>query len=213
MKELFLFSGLGADKRVFEFLDLSGYTLHYIAWVEPGKDESIEQYAERILHQINHPKPILIGVSFGGILAVEIGKLMQTDKIILISSAKTKFEIPLYFRIIGKLRLHKLMPAALLKNSTGIANWFFGVTNQRDRDLLRSIIRETDSKFLKWAIDKIVNWKNETVLKNITHIHGTNDRLLPNKKADYKIDGGGHLMIVNKALEISNFIKKNTLPK
>lgn len=207
MKELFLLSGLGADKRVFEFLDLSGYKLNYIEWVMPEKDESIEQYAKRLLPQINDPKPVLVGVSVGGIMAVEIGKLIETDKIILISSAKTKFEIPIYYRLIGQLRLHNRMPANLLKNTPALANWFFGAENKRDRELLEKIILETDNKFLEWAIDKIVRWKNQTASKNIVHIHGSNDRLLPNRKADYSIEEGGHFMIVNKADEVSKAIR------
>jgi pimeloyl-ACP methyl ester carboxylesterase len=206
MQELFLLSGLGADKRVFDFLDLSGYQLNYIAWVAPGADEPMAQYAERLLHQINHPKPILIGVSFGGMMAVEIGKLIETEKIILISSAKSKMEIPWYLRFMGALRLHRLIPTSLMKTSSGIANWFFGAKTQKERDLLKSIIRETDSAFLKWAIDKILSWKNETVLSNITHIHGTADRLLPNNRADYPISEGGHLMIINRAKEISHIL-------
>jgi pimeloyl-ACP methyl ester carboxylesterase len=206
MKELFLFSGLGADKRVYEFLDLTGYELHYIAWITPGADEPIAQYAERLLDQINHPKPTLIGVSFGGMIAVEIGKLIETEKIILISSAKSKLDIPWHFRLIGLLRLHRLVPTGLLKTSTGVTNWFFGASTKSERDLLKRIMRETDSTFLKWAIDKIVTWKNEMIPRNILHIHGTADRLLPNKKADYQINEGGHLMVVNRASEISRLL-------
>ena len=88
MKELYLISGLGADKRVFDFLDLPGFKIHHIEWVEPGDHETVENYAKRLLNQIRTVKPILIGLSFGGLIAIEIGKLMETEKIILISSAR-----------------------------------------------------------------------------------------------------------------------------
>ena len=206
MKELFLLSGLGADKRVFEFLDLSTFKLNYIEWVEPIRNEPIEAYAKRLLPQITKANPIILGVSFGGMMAIEIGKLIPTEKIILISSAKAQTEIPFYYQLIGRTGIHKLVPPQLLKHMP-FANWFFGTQNEDERKLLKSFIHDTDKKFLAWAIDKIVRWRNKTILSNIIHIHGTNDRLLPSKKADHLIKGAGHFMIVNRAPEISKIIR------
>jgi len=69
---------------------------------------------------------------------------------------------------------------------------------------------ETDPKFLRWAIDKIVNWTNTTQPRNVFHIHGTSDRILPIKfvSCDIKIKDGGHLMILNKADQLSIILRK-----
>ena len=208
MKELILLSGLGADKRVFDFLDLKEYNVTYVEWISPLRNESIENYSRRLLSQIKVQKPILIGVSFGGIMAIEIGKWIDAEKIILISSAHTKKDIPLYYRLIGLLKINQLLPSSFLKAINSITFWFFGVKTTAEKDLLRSFIRQTDSAFLKWAIDKIVNWKSEMELSNVITIHGTHDRLLPNKKTDYQINKGGHLMIMNKSKEINAVLKK-----
>src|SRR6188474_3274769 len=101
MKEIYLLSGLGADKRVFDFVDFSGFNVNHIDWIEPQDNESLERYASRLLEQIKTPRPSLIGVSFGGMVAVEIAKLMETNKIIIVSSAKTKLDIPIHFRMVG----------------------------------------------------------------------------------------------------------------
>jgi hypothetical protein len=53
-----------------------------------------------------------------------------------------------------------------------------------------------------------VNWKNTAMVTNATHIHGTNDRILPFKTADIKVANGGHLMILNKGKEISELIRQ-----
>jgi pimeloyl-ACP methyl ester carboxylesterase len=208
MREIYLLSGLGADKRVFDFIDLSGFKVNHVDWVDPGDNESIENYAKRLLAQIKAERPTIIGVSFGGMMAVEIAKQIQTEKIILISSAKTKFEIPFYFRVVGQLRIHKLIPTRIFKSVNRLTYWFFGTNKKKENELLRSIIQETDSRFLSWAVDKIVNWRNMTLLTNLTHIHGSNDKILPLKKADFKILNGGHLMIMNKGAEISGMIHK-----
>jgi hypothetical protein len=43
MKQLFLLSGLGADKRVFDFLDFSDYSTHHISWILPLPKESMAE--------------------------------------------------------------------------------------------------------------------------------------------------------------------------
>lgn len=70
MENLYIFSGLGADKRVFNYLDFSKYNTTFIDWINPFENESIEDYAKRLTSQITSEKPILIGLSFGGIMAV-----------------------------------------------------------------------------------------------------------------------------------------------
>lgn len=208
MKELFLFSGLGADKRVYEYLDLSAYKVNHVDWIDPLPNESIEEYAGRLSGKIGKNNPILAGVSFGGMVAIEIAKHIPVEKIILISSAKSRKDIPApRFDFMRKLQLHRFIPTRLVKNPNRIVFWFFGVEKKWEKDLLRAIMRDTNIAFFRWAIDRIVNWPNETVLANAIHIHGTKDRLIPFTTADYKIEGGGHLMIINRAQEIDQIIK------
>ena len=143
-------------------------------------------------------------------MAVEVAKLIKAEKVILIASAKTKFEIPLYYRLIGKTNIHRIVPASLLKQANFISNWFFGTESSKDKVLLANILRDTDPIFLKWAMDKIVNWQNAEITQTVKHIHGTADRILPLKfvLVDVIIKGGGHLMTVNKAIELDFEIKK-----
>src|SRR5690606_39042337 len=117
----------------FQGLDFSDYSTTYIKWIVPQDKETIEQYATRLLDQITTTKPTLIGLSFGGMIAVEVAKQIETEKVILVSSAKTKNEIPFYYRLAGKLRLHKLLPMGLLKSSNFISNWFFGTSSTFDK--------------------------------------------------------------------------------
>ena len=209
-KELYIFSGLGADERVFHRLDFSGFKTTFVKWVVPKKEESIENYTSRLLDQIKTEKPILIGLSFGGLIAVEIAKQIETEKVILISSAKTKYEIPFYYRLAGQLALHKFVPSIILKSSNYFTNWFFGTSSIVDKILLKQILIDADPTFLKWAIDKVVHWNNKTQTKNIFHIHGTSDRILPFKfvNCNVKINNGGHLMILDKADELNNLLRQ-----
>lgn len=208
-RNLYLFSGLGADERVFQKLDFSEYTITFIKWIIPERNESIENHASRLLIQIKSEKPILIGLSFGGIMAMEVAKLIDTEKIILLSSAKSKKEIPFYFRLIGFMRLYKILPAKILKSTNFITYWFFGTSSVAEQKLLKQILLDTNELFLKWAIEKIVRWKNKFKHNNIVHIHGSSDRILPIQfiTHSHKINQGGHFMVLNKYEELNTILK------
>lgn len=212
MKKLFAFSGLGADKRVFSQLDLSEYDVIYVDWVTPSKFESLADYVIRLAQYYNIPKQgaLGIGVSFGGICLSELAKSLNFEKIILISSAKTKFELPSLYSWTMLVPFIKLIPRKILITPNFILNWFFGVKGRVEKDLLANIIKETDADFLKWAIIQIVVWKNTQIPINHLHIHGVEDRIIPIKNINQatKIASGGHFMIFNQASEISNLINK-----
>ena len=79
---IYLISGLGADERVFQFLDLSKIEHQFVKWNEPQRNESLASYCKKLTEQINQNQEIiLIGVSFGGIIAQEIAKKAKITNI------------------------------------------------------------------------------------------------------------------------------------
>ncbi len=207
-KTIYLFSGLGADYRAFRALDLPGYRKVYIQWIKPDRKESMAHYAGRLRSQITTPNPILIGLSFGGMLAVEVAKQMPADKIVLISSAKTKTDLAASSSFFFKWKLYKVIPGSMLRQPNFLVNSLFGAETASDKQLLGEILEDTNVSFFRWAMDNIVHWDNETVPAHLIHIHGTADKIIPYQgiKADYTIEGGGHLMILNRADTINKII-------
>ena len=96
---VYCLSGLGADKRVFTKLELKGYRQIHLDWLVPNNQESLTNYVKRLAVEIKDNNPIVIGLSFGGIVAIEIAKQITVKKVILISSAKQSHEIPWYFKL------------------------------------------------------------------------------------------------------------------
>ena len=210
-KTIYIFTGLGADERVFYKINFETYNVIHIKWITAAKNESIEAYALRLTEQISIKNPILLGLSFGGMMAVEVAKHIKTEKIILISSSKNRSEIPFYYRMAGKIKLHKIIGAKFLVKANKVTNKIFSVRSSEDKKIIASMIGASDVVFLDWAIDKIVNLKNELIHNNLIHVHGTADKILPLKfvKADIIVKGGTHLMIMNKAAEIKEHILKS----
>ena len=211
LKDIYCISGLGADRRVFQKLKFKGYQPVHIDWLKPNKREDIASYAKRLTEQIKSPNPILIGLSFGGIIAVEIAKHIAVEKVILVSSAKQYSEIPIYFRMFRWFPIHRLIPfKSLLWAIYWLINWFFSLENIEERKLLKKILVDTDAQFLKWAIDRVVFWKNQIVPQVIYHLHGTSDRIFPLAfvDSDITIEKGGHFMIMNRADRISQLLDR-----
>lgn len=208
MKTIYCISGLGADERAFSKLSIEGYTLQCIPWLQPLQEESLQDYAGRMKAGITTTNPILLGLSFGGIMCIEIAKQLPVQKIIIISSIKSSMELPLWMRAVAKLSLHKLFPLRSTKLTAPFQNLFLGVTNAEDKKIAEDYRRRADIKYVKWAVDKVLNWKNDWVHPHTIHIHGNKDRMFSLKKikADHIIKGGGHFMIMNKAPEVSGFI-------
>ena len=209
---VYFISGLGADKRAFERIHLSDkYSIHHLPWITPQKNEPLSSYARRLSAPIDITKPfVLVGLSMGGMMAAAMNDFMQPQKTVLISSAASALELPAYFRWCGRLGLHNLIPTGLMNKPNSIAFWMFGAKSEAEKKLMRLIIKEGDAAFIKWGIGAILTWKGEQKSKNIFHIHGEADKILPVRftKPDAVIKGGSHFMVWMKAGEVSRLLQK-----
>ena len=207
--EVYFLSGLGADKTVFQFLNLDYCKPIFIDWIPPQKSESLPQYALRLKNEFIPDDAFLIGLSFGGMLAAEIAKQYPQIKTILISSSKTKNEIPGFYKIAKYLPLHHSFPGGGHKWLMMRMEKLFGLKNADSIKIYKELIKSSDPVFNRWAIDAIVNWSNTELPPNTIHIHGTHDHVLPykNVKCNFTIKKGGHLMIMEQADIISQMLK------
>jgi pimeloyl-ACP methyl ester carboxylesterase len=211
LKDIYFVSGLGADERVFRLLKFEGYQPVHIRWLDPEPNEAIDHYAQRLIAQIHTDRPIIVGLSFGGIISVEIAKQIAVEKVIIISSAKDQFEIPPYFKFFRWFPVHCIFPfKSLLWAGYWLAYWFFSLETIDERHLLKAILLDTDARFIKWATHKVVTWKNQTIPDNLYHIHGLSDRIFPVRfvNPDFTVEQGGHFMIMNRAVQISALLEK-----
>jgi pimeloyl-ACP methyl ester carboxylesterase len=208
---IYFLSGLGANYSAFKYLTFpSNVQTVFIDWLAPLKNESIKSYAKRIAEKIDNTQPfILVGLSFGGMLATEVIEFVQPQKTILISSAARRQELPVYYKLAGTLGINKFFPAAVIKKGNRLINWVMGLSTRSDKDLVAEILAASDPVFSKWAINEIVNWKRTIAPENIIRIHGNKDKVLPiiNFTPQHLINSGGHFMIANRADEISAILK------
>ncbi|MFI5187454.1 MAG: alpha/beta fold hydrolase [Chitinophagales bacterium] len=209
--KVYFISGLGADKRAFYKVQLPpGYMPVYLEWMKPLANETLGEYAKRFSGLIQTGEDfILIGLSFGGMLASEIAKIISPIKIIIISSLGCNKEQPWYFKLAGKLGLHKIISPALYRRAT-LLHRFMGAGNKEMKAIVYSYVKNADPEFIRWSLNVIVHWTHSQRHSNLVHIHGSKDHLLPCKyvKADYVVDKGGHLMVMNRAGEVNKILEE-----
>jgi len=210
MRKVFLIPGLGADARIFQYIDLQGHELVPISWIEPKKQDTLSTYAQKLIdHYKITPGSIVIGNSLGGMLTIEIAKKVELNKAILISSIKTKCEAPKLHIWYKYLPLYKLIPSSLLPHTGIVVRMIMGKMSKHHQELFVSMLKGTSPKFIKWALSAILHWDNQTIPLNVYHITGDKDKIFPYQriKGATIIKGGTHIMIYTKAKEINNWLK------
>jgi pimeloyl-ACP methyl ester carboxylesterase len=203
----YLIPGLGADERVFRRLRLPG-SAQVLNWLPPqSPTEPLAHYAARLAEAVPVGEHCwLVGVSFGGLLAQEIGRLRPLARVVLISSLGSPLDLPPLLRLAGTTGLHRLVPFSLLKWLPRLAQWFFGARGGTEYRLLRQILADTDVRFARWATAQLLSWRGPGL--PAVRVHGTRDRLLPAGSAliNYTVPGAGHFLIVSHAAQVSNFL-------
>jgi len=209
---IFFFTGLGADERAFAYLKINvPFQKIYVTWLPPEKNESLASYCRRLTEKYGiEDQDVLIGLSFGGMVATGISRQVNPALTILISSAATRKELPLFYRIAGKTGLYHLISTRFLNKPGRIKHYLFGLRKPEQRQLFDEIITGADISFVRWAIRRVVTWNNKVRPENLVKIHGTADRILPLHKpsTDYVIPGGSHFLTWEKAEEVSGLVNK-----
>ncbi len=211
---LYFVPGLSASTKIFDFLTLPKdvFELHFLEWLLPlYPNETIENYAERMCEYIKHENFILIGVSFGGVMVQEMSKIISPKKTIIISSIKSREELPPRLKIAHKTKAYKLFPSKIIENIEDYEFLFFTNFLKKRIDLYKIYLSVRNADYLRWSIHTILNWQQEKPLSNIVHIQGTDDEIFPIKyiKTQYiPVEKGTHIMILNRAKTISKIIEK-----
>ncbi|WP_284651294.1 YqiA/YcfP family alpha/beta fold hydrolase [Flavobacterium terrisoli] len=200
---VYFMPGMAASPTIFERIQLPQdiFEMHMLEWEIPNPGESLNAYAKRIAEKIQHESPILIGVSFGGVLVQEMKQFLTTRKVIIISSVKSNAEFPRRLKMAKTTKAYKLMPTKLLENIQLLAKFTFGSSIVKQRlALYDKFLAVRDKRYLDWAIEQIINWERKEADKEVIHIHGDADEVFPPKyiRNFIPVKGGTHIMILTK---------------
>ncbi|MFD1615510.1 alpha/beta hydrolase [Gelatiniphilus marinus] len=199
---VYFMPGMAASPKIFEHIKLpeNRFEIHKLEWIIPLENESLNDYAWRFSKGIEHNNIVLLGVSFGGVLAQEISKHIKVKKLIIVSSVKSMHELPKRMLITKATKAYKLIPTQLASHIDIFYKLAFGGNVTKRLELYKKYLSVNNSTYLSWAIKNMLCWNQENHDPNIIHIHGDNDAVFPIKNIAncIVVKGGTHIMIINK---------------
>jgi len=195
--------GMAANASIFENIRLpeSQFATHTLEWFVPERGMTLKHYAEKMCEKVQELNPVLLGVSFGGMLVQEMAKIIPVRKVIVVSSVKSKHELPKKMIFAKYTKVHKLLPTGLVNNVELLAKYAFGETVTKRLHLYEKYLSIRDKYYIDWSIDQIVNWAQDNPADNVVHIQGERDAVFPiSNIADcIPVKNGTHTMIIHRA--------------
>lgn len=199
---IYFIPGMAASSSIFDSITLPAdrFNIHLLEWLIPHKKESLSGYAKRMAAHVTHENPVLLGVSFGGMVAQEMARHINVSRLIIISSVKSRHELPWRMRVARYTKVYKLLPTGMANNIELLLKYAYGGGLTKRLERYQKYIAIRDKQYLDWAIAQVVNWKQEKPLENSIHIHGDRDTVFPikNIKDCIPVKGGTHIMILQK---------------
>lgn len=210
LPNIYLLPGQGADERLFDSLSIDNrFEIRHVNWVTPPKHASMKDFAHILSAQIDTTAPfILIGTSLGGMVATEMCDFLEPEKVILISSAKSKYELPKRYTFQRKFGLYKAVPPRILRGGAKMMQPLVEPDRNKNKETFKAMLREKELDFMKRSIHMIATWDKENYCEAIIHIHGENDHTVPikNVKYDYLVENGSHMITLTRGSEVSVII-------
>lgn len=203
--------GLAASPKIFENIELPNdrFECFYLEWLLPLENEPIKEYAMRLAKNIKHDNPVLVGVSFGGVMVQELSKIVKASKVVIISSVRCNAEFPRRMRFAKMTHAYRFFPTSLMQRVDWLAKVAVGNNMiTRRLNLYEKFLSVRDKKYLDWAFKTIILWDRAEPDADVVHIHGDADEVFPPKYLEnyIPIKGGKHVMIINKAKLINDIL-------
>lgn len=209
---LILFSGMGADARVFAEQKKAFQNLSVPPWIDPIPNESLDSYASRWATLINPGRPCFIGgASFGGFVALEMVRHLDVVACFLIGSVRSPAQFPKGFKALRRMApMADVLPFELVTLLSKAALASSGsLSGNHVQDLLNQMT-EADASFLRWACRAVLTWEGTPSGADVPiyQIHGENDFVLPvaNTTPDVIVPGGGHALSMSHPAEVNAFL-------
>ena len=211
-RRLVLFSGMGADARLFHSIRIPEVEIVTPDHTEPTPGETLTAYAARIADGLYiEPPDIVGGISFGGMLAGEIARQREVAGLILLGSCLRPDRLPRSYRWIE--RFGCFIPDFVLSIRAWwpLVRWRFAPLTRDAEKCLIEMARASNPAQIRTFGRMIIDWKGAANIQcPVLSIHGDRDRVIPLKCADADVilEAAGHAFTLTHSEETNSAIRE-----
>lgn len=213
MARCLLIPGMGANARMLAPQIDALPDVRALEWIEPASSrEPVTEYAARLAATIDCTLPFLLGgVSFGGLVALEVARHVLPAAVLLIASWRARAVLPLHLQILahaGPWIPYWSFQAAV---RSGLAAHAFGLHTRAQRALFAAMFLDASPTFLHWAARVMASWPGAQTLElPVRQLHGADDHVIPAKRvrADIVVPGAGHLVNLTHPEAVNRFLRR-----
>lgn len=207
---IYLLPGMTADYPIYSRLTPLLQNTSVVNFIAPRDRESLTDYAERMAGQFP-PQCYIVGVSFGGILALEISRIAKPVGCILISSICNPNELPPWFRV-GRVFGGRNCSRAL--SAVGNLAAFVPRTIRTKSTMRATKLTGSPGTWHRWATSAVLDWEpeNKPISSPLLHIHGDADKTFPIRytSPNVIVPNGQHALPISHPVETANAIRAFT---
>ena len=217
MTQLIFLPGIGANYLIFSKTLAAFPDGKVLPWQVPLPRESLRDFARRWASIFRQGPYVLVGHSFGGMVALELAKWVNTQSVVLLSSCRDIKVLDSRIRLLEQIS--RWVPNALIQQALQILGPSViarrqGVSSE-DRPLLVQMIRDLDLPFMRWASSSALNWKNNQPVEEkrpyrLYALHGRKDSVIPLVEAPWVevVEDGRHLLPLTHPDRVNAIIRK-----
>lgn len=213
MTRLVLLPGLGTTGLLFDPQRAACPELEVPPWLDPHRAETLPEYGRRMAGALAPGRVDLVlgGVSFGGMVALEMARHLRARAVILIASCGSNEALGRTRRLLANVG-SRMPKAAFLPPPPfwRLGAWAFGARAPGDRRAFYDLVRASRPDVVAWGLGAIAHWHpTEGPPCPVRHIHGSDDRLIGAARvnAEVVVLGAGHLLNVSHAAAVNAFLR------
>ena len=196
---VYLIPAADMDERAIDGIQIEGVKIHRVKLPALTAASTLREVTDRISSQINHKNPILLGFCSGSMLAIEVAKIIEPQKIIVVSGITNGEEIVQSRKILA-FAFNTLPEWCILTFGVFVSTLINKVLRFNVK-IPRIWLKVGQNKFI---LKHALSLNSRDVNGKVIRIHGAKDLIVPlaNNKADHVIPGGGHFMFVHQRKEV-----------
>lgn len=199
MNKWFLLPGMGATAAMYNALRHKiDFDINFIDWPLYSGEKTYSEVAQRVVDENNVKNGDIIGgSSLGGMVALEIGQVIQPKAIVLLGSAVNISEMQSLLTMFSPLVT--ITPIALVQVLAG-----------KQKNLVSTMFADANAEFIRAMSSYLHLWPGFSgQMSNIYRLHGKKDQVIPCPSSGATvIEDAGHLLAMTHANETAAFLQE-----